>query len=679
MTDEAAHGSRLGGVLHVVVVAGALSVLTVSLLAVVLGALGWWSPYAGWAAAIATAAATPWVMRGVRTTTLGRGTAAALALVALAAGAWLAATDADQLLPRRDAGSNLNAAVALADTGRRIVDPDARAVGAPEALAVKGITLASPAFYQTGSAADPAIQPQFVIGPAAVYSLGRPFGVGAMVALAACAMALALLGFGLLVAGVVGARWGPVAAAALAIVFPVVHTGRATYSEPLAELTVTAGLLALVLAARQGKARAALLAVGLVGGTTFVRIDGLRETILLIPVLAAYAVAGRRWWRPAAVGAAGSTALAFGAALWLSYRYLGDIAASLVPLLALGLVLGIASATLVVLGRRGALRSWAPMARWARLPTVAGLLVVVAGAFLASRPVWQVVRQSPDNPGSRVVAGLQLRQGLTVDGGRTYAEHTVAWLSWWVGPAALVIALVALAALIRSLTRSLVRRALPDWAGPLVVASASTFLTLWRPGITPDHPWADRRLLIALPLVVALVVAAAAWPARRLGRPGPLLAGLVVAALVVPTALATWPHVTERVEAGSTAAVDDVCRSLHAGDVVLAVDSRAANEWPPVVRGFCGRPALSTTAALRKDPAALADAVDRVAAVVRARGGRLVLLAADGPEALTAAGGTGIRQVSSVEVNEDERLLTRRPDHLVALRIDVWLAQPATS
>ena len=51
----------------------------------------------------------------------------------------------------------------------------------------------------------------------------------------------------------------------------------------------------------------------------------------------------------------------------------------------------------------------------------------------------------------------------------------------------------------------------PVWAGPLLVATGSSLLTLWRPGITPDHPWADRRLLVVLPLVLLLAVAAVAW------------------------------------------------------------------------------------------------------------------------------------------------------------------------
>jgi len=101
--------------------------------------------------------------------------------------------------------------------------------------------------------------------------------------------------------------------------------------------------------------------------------------------------------------------------------------------------------------------------------------VVLAGLFLASRPLWQTVRQAADDPGSHVVAGLQLRQGLPVDGGRTYAEHSVVWMSWWVGPFALAIALVAAAVLAhRAATAWVDGRELPAWAGPALVAVGST-------------------------------------------------------------------------------------------------------------------------------------------------------------------------------------------------------------
>jgi hypothetical protein len=316
------------------------------------------------------------------------------------------------------------------------------------------------------------------------------------------------------------------------------------------------------------------------------------------------------------------------------------------------------------------------VARW--LPDAAAVGVVLVGLYLASRPLWQVVRQDPNDPGSRYVAGMQAREGLPVDGGRTYAEQTVAWLGWYVGPVALVVALAVLAVLVRRAVRSAELRVVEAWLPALVVAAGSTLLTLMRPGITPDHPWADRRLLVALPLVVALVVTGLAWALRRAtasGRAwlGPVAVGVVAALVVVPAVVATWPHRAGGVERGSLAAVRSVCDALRPGDVVLAVDSRAANEWPQVVRGMCGVPALSTTSGLRNDPEALAAAVATAASGVAQGGGRLVLLAADSTQALDRLGVRGT-QATGVTVREDQHVLEQRPWRTDPLPIDVWLA-----
>src|SRR5690606_24536641 len=103
---------------------------------------------------------------------LDRPSAAALLAVAALTAVGYGATHAEQVLPRRDAGSNLQAAVSLASTGSRVVPVDPASVGAPASLQVPGVTLASPAFYQVGTAVEPAVQPQFPVGPAAVLSLG---------------------------------------------------------------------------------------------------------------------------------------------------------------------------------------------------------------------------------------------------------------------------------------------------------------------------------------------------------------------------------------------------------------------------------------------------------------------------------------------------------------------------
>jgi len=667
--------------LQTIVLGAATWVVALSLLAVVLAGTGIWNPWLVLPLAAALALACGWWARGIPARSLPVWTAALLVAVSVGAGIWTAATHSEQVLPRRDSGSYLQSAISMAETSRRVVPVELDRFGGAELLDIDGITVSSPAFYEVGGSQGPAVQPQFVIGPGAIWSLGVWVGgPGLAMLLPALLSAIGILGVGLLTARIGAPRWSPLAAAGVALLFPVLHTARSTYSEPLAMVTLGGGLLALTVAARRGArgevGRAALLAGILIGGTSFVRIDGLRETILLIPVAALALAQGQRWMRATLLGAAVSTALAGLAAAWLSNQYLGTIAASLVPLVGLGVLMGLLAAALLWWQKRaGAV----PQAISRCLPDALAVGVLLLGLFLASRPLWQTVRQSAEDPGSRVVAGLQLRQGLPVDGGRTYAEQTVTWLSWWVGVPALVIALAALAWAVRvAASRWTSGESLPPWTGPLLIAAGSTVLTLWRPGITPDHPWAERRLVIVLPFVVLLCVAAAAYAVRHLSRRTPVAVAIaagvaLAAATIVPTALATWPHRSERVELGELAAVEGVCSQLGDDDVVLAVDSRAANEWPQVIRGQCGRAALSTTSALRKDDAALATSVGALAQRVSEGGGRLLLLAADSPDVIESLAPGSQRLALDTSVLEDARLLERRPDHLVTLPLRVWL------
>jgi hypothetical protein len=676
-----------GRLLQQLVLGSALWVLAVAALAAVLSGIGLWHPGLAVPLSLAAAGVCWWAVRGIPAPPVPLWSAVLLVGVTLASGIWWSATHSEQVIPRRDAGSYAQGALSLADTHRRLVSSGVDEIGS-SVLEHPGITLASPGFYAVGSGNDASVQPQFVIGPSAIYSLGAwAAGQRGLLVLPAWAMALGILALGVLANSVVGARWGPLAALGAAVLFPIVHTARATFSEPLATLTVTAGLLALVLAAGRtagtARGRAAALAGFLLGATTLVRIDGLRETALLLVVAAVYAVRGERWPRALLSGAAAGTVVGFAAAAVLSYRYLGAIAGSLVPLVGMGLVLaavcGFSMRRPALVQRAARAVSGGARGRW--LPWLGAGLVVLLGLVLASRPLWTVSRQSPHDPGSPVVAGLQLRQGLPVDGGRTYAEQTVTWLSWWVGPVALLIAVVALAEAVRRILALLCagEDRIPAWTGPLLVAAGSTLLTLVRPGITPDHPWAERRLLVALPFVVVLVVAATAvltrWSTRRLPAGAAVVPAVALPlTLLVPAALATWPHRGERVEAGSAQVVASVCAALQPGDVVLTVDSRAANEWPQVVRGQCGRTVLSTTKALRENLDGLGQTVRAVDATVRANGGRLVLLTADSDKPLRDLGASS-RLVVDTQVREDARLLERRPDHLVTLRFTVWVGQ----
>ncbi|MDU0312697.1 hypothetical protein RKE38_03295 [Phycicoccus sp. M110.8] len=680
-------GEAWGGLLVSRSVVGVASWLVLGAVAAgVLALLGWWQPWVAGPVLLVLLAVAVRVAAMVPARPLPVWSTALLLLLCVGATVWAGSTHSEQVLPRRDSGSYLQSAIQLAAGHARPIDVPARSVGGAAVLRLPGVTLASPAFYSVGSPASPAIQPQFPIGPSAWYSVAWWLG-GADAAfwLAAALFGVTVLAVGLLGSLLVGPRWGPLAALATTLLFPLLHVGRSTYSEPVALPALGVALVALTMAARSGTAgdaaasrRAAVVAGVLLGGSIVVRVDALREVVLLV-VVAALAGAQRQVWARALLASAlAASAVAFGLTWLTSYEYLGSIAGSLLPLVALGLVVGLAGLALVVGSRRG--WSLGTLAT-AWLPRALAGAVVLVGAFLASRPLWQTVRQSATDPGSRVVAGLQARQGLPVDGGRTYAEQSLVWMSWWLGPVALVLALVATAVLAHRAASSWVDgRELPAWTGPAVVGIGSTLLTLYRPGITPDHPWADRRLVIALPTVVLLTVACAAvvsrWSTRRLPYAVNVATSLLVAvALVVPAGMATWPHRDERVEQGELAAVDRVCSAMQPGDVAIMVDSRAANEWPQVLRGYCGVPALSTTTTLRQDPPRLRSTLAQVESAVQARGGRLVLVAADGPKTLTDLGlRTGTKAVDTT-VREDARLLERRPDDLVDLPLLVWLGR----
>jgi hypothetical protein len=224
---------------------------------------------------------------------------------------------------------------------------------------------------------------------------------------------------------------------------------------------------------------------------------------------------------------------------------------------------------------------------------------------------------------------------------------------------------------------------------PAAVGLGSTVLVLYRPGITPDHPWADRRLVtVVLPTIAVAAVAAVAWVVRTLRRraPAPLfpLAAVAgVAALLVPAAAASAPVRGVATERGEPGAVAALCASLEPQDVVVAVsggdddggEDRSTNEWPQVVRGVCGHPALSL---VTDDPGERRAALDRLDALARGTGHRLVVLgASDGdgspPQHLLDLG-LQPRRVVSLETTEDPHLLDRPMTGGAHLLVEVWTA-----
>jgi hypothetical protein len=691
----------------------AAAVLAAGLLAAVLVPFGAWHPVVAFPlVALAVVVAVPVVARTVPAPPAPAWAAAACVAIAAGHGVWAALTRAEHVVLRRDAGSYAQFAHWIQTRHGLPVDAHLDAFGGSAALADPAFRLSSPAFYQVvhgapgaaGTTAD--VLPQFLLGTPAWLSLGGWAGgwQGLLVA-PAVASALALLAVAGLAARLVGPRWAVLATGVLALAQPVLHAARSTYSEPLALLLVGVAGALLVDAVRAGNpgaddagraaARRLGLAAGLVAGLAgTVRVDALREVVLLLPVAAVLALRRHPAARPLVVGALGGLAVAAVPAVVLSYRYLGDIAGSLLPLVVGGVVLGLLS--LWAVSPRGRPRLPARVrglgpAR--RLPEVVTGAVLALGVLLATRPLWLVVRQDPNDSGSRVVAELQLDQGLAVDGGRTYAEHSLDWVAWYLGWFAVAAAWVTFAVLAGRAVRwwrtgdGATGGGVPAWLGPAAVGFGSMLLTLYRPGITPDHPWADRRLVpVVLPAVVIAAVAAVAWLARRVAGTdrkrrvaGTAAVVAAVAALVVPVWLGTAAVAAKGTEAGELAAVRAVCDRLGPDDVVLALDPRGSNEWPQVVRGMCGRPAASVRvvgATSDEEAAALTVApARRLAERIAATGRRPVLLAAE-RQGLTTMRELDLEPEPAVRLDttEDQRWLTRRPDGVAPLDVAVWLA-----
>lgn len=390
---------------------------------------------------------------------------------------------------------------------------------------------------------------------------------------------LAVGAVGLLAVFAAGRRWiGAVGAlvptAALALCLPFLVFTRAAYSEPLV-VALAFGALAVLHAALRSRSWGAFaLGGGLVGVAAASRIDGALLVLALTLALggvgwAAVPHEGRRALVPPVAVAIGAATVLGGLGLLdvrlLSRAYAHQQASQLRMLV---------PATLLVVAVVLVLLAWPRATRAVRrlvlrrrrfVGTAAAVLVGLAALVLASRPLWLVSRHN--TPGSGVpeaVAALQKAQGLAIDPLRSYDEHTVSWLAWYVGWPVVAAAAVGLALLVR---RAIVRRDPAAWTLAVVVLGGS-LLYLVRASITPDQLWAVRRFLpVTIPglLVVAGWVVARLWSRRRqwLQVVAVALACVMVATPVLAWHRSAWTRDLD----GRRAQAEAVCAELDAHGV----------------------------------------------------------------------------------------------------------------
>ncbi|RFS86398.1 hypothetical protein D0T12_07345 [Actinomadura spongiicola] len=581
---------------------------------------------------------------------------------------------AEQIVVRRDPASYVQFTTWLKNEGSLPIPLMDEAFGGSD----PALRFESPAFYER----DGAVVPQFMAGLPLVLTLGGWIGgTHGILLMAPLLGACCVLAFAGLVARLVSPRWAPAGALLLALTLPMLYVSRSAFSE-LPAIVLLLGGLSLMHDVRtetgrlaDAKAFLAGLALGLI---VLVRIDGLRD-VLPVFVFAGLYVAHRR---RAGYWTAGGLLLGVGAGLLegftLSRPYLTYLGASLDPLLAIAAVVVAATLIMVVLLRRertgSRLRRLGTVVARGRLPGVAAVLTVLVMVGFAVRPWVQTVRREPatrdDEMNVRFIETIQRIQHLPVDGTRQYSEDSLHWVSWYIGPPALLFATVGAALL----ARRLLRGRSTEWLLPYAMIVWTTTQVLIRPGITPDHPWASRRLIgLVVPGLLLFTVFASAWAARRVRRLGYgrrlVRAGAVVgvAMMLVPIVLVSGGLLVTRTEQHEVAAVDGMCDALDPRGSVVVVEQSTADRFLQVVRGMCGVPAARTTG-----NATVAD-VRRVVAGVAEAGRRPVIMAARAEQ--VAPYGTP-RRVLSLRTRQDGRTLTGPPGGTWGLSMEVWIAEP---
>ncbi|MFG2002416.1 hypothetical protein ACGFNU_25005 [Spirillospora sp. NPDC048911] len=615
------------------------------------------------------------------------------------------AMSTEQILVRRDPASYVQFATWLNDHGSLPIPQMRWAFGGGD----PALEYQSPAFYQRGDV----IWPQFMAGLPMILALGGWIGgTYTLLAMGPVLGACAVLAFAGLTARLVGPRWAPAGALFLALTLPMMWISRSTFSEAPALILLLGGL-SLVYDVRGEAARPpqrseegraqhaggdrgvappwertglpqsarvkAFLAGLALGLIVLVRIDGLRDVLPVVVIAGLLIARRRRTGVPLLLGLTIGVGAGLIEGFTLSRPYLDYLHASLDPLLiGTGVLLALTAVMVVALRVRRTgerLRRLGARVSAGRLPNAAAVLTVLVMVVFAVRPYVQTVRRVPTNPddelNAKFIESTQRLAGLPLDGTRQYSELSLYWVIWYIGVPAMLLATFGAALLVRRL----LRRGSPEWLLPYAVIAFTTVQVLWRPGITPDHPWATRRLIgLVIPGLLLIAVWGLAWAFRRVRRLGygravtntAAVAGVLV--LAAPIAISSAPLMLVKTDQDEVAAVRGMCEKFGPGRSIVVVETVTADRFLQLIRSMCGLPAARTV-----DRARPAD-VRRVIGKIRAAGRRPVIIGAEAGQVAPYGRPT---KIVELRTRQDERTLVESPNGSWTLNVFVWMSEPS--
>lgn len=576
---------------------------------------------------------------------------AAVAL-ALAFAGLQAATSAQNIAVDRDPGVYTVTAKWLTTHSDVDIDTHAGLFGDPG-----GITYPSAGFGPTTTPEHLYAQGAHVV-PAIVSIGGRIGGDALLFRTNALIGGLALLAMYALGRRVVGRGPSLAAAALLALTLPFMAFSRDVYTEPYSQLLLLGGL-ALLWQARSGRPGTWAVAGLVLGGSCLARIDA----FLALPFVVAYAAlvlatAVDRVRAARDVGALLAAAAVPAVLGWLDLRelapgYYRDLHSNFAGLITLLVAAVVAGVVVVVVCWATPVVGWVG-ARLDRAGTLLAGLVVLVGLVLASRPLWFTSHSITDGPVQKVIESYQRTEHLPLDGTRSYAEQSVTWLAWYLGPLLAGAALFGTALLVR---RAFVRREMATVPFLLVFTSTAA-LYLQDPQISPDQIWAMRRYMpVVLPAAGLVGMYAFALLLARL-RPGArrLAAVCLVLGLLAPVLFLARPLLAVREYDPQLAEVQRVCAALPSDAALLVVGDFLSVRYPMTVRAFCDVPTVA-------EPVLDLPRATQAFAVLKDKGKRLfVLTAGDDLDQLPAGASPGPPvPVSAINLRIWNRDLTTPP------------------
>ncbi len=445
-------------------------------------------------------------------------------------------------------------------------------------------------------------------------------------------------GIGILAVYLVARRLlGPFAALgpAALVALTVSHIGlsRSPYSEPLTLLLIVASIAWAWRGLEEGRIGALVAAGATSGATALCRIDG---GVYALGVLLGVGVVcvwrGKKGIAPL-LAVVIPQALMVGAGYWSLWRWstsyierLGSEARTLAIVYSAVVVLVVIFQVAIApfLGRVRV----SVAAHRVVLARIAAALTALTMVVLASRPLWMIDRRgtvsTTDQFTNNVVGQFQQLDGYPVDPTRTYAEHTITWLSYYLTWPILALATLGLAIIVwRTFTS---RPIAVVFLGAFAVPS---LVYLLRPEIVPDQLWAIRRFEpITLPgLAIAAGVGAwwlAQWVARRFSSPyerehATHVASVIAAIILVAAPISTYvsvklgaanpvsapPYIYMREQGGARAEIDKLCRIIDGRPVILS----GSSGYFGTIRVMCDVPVVLALEPLQ------ADALARMAKV----------------------------------------------------------------